>query len=266
MASVDDLRHRLAEAERIVRKAGRLAREYFANLADLQVETKGLQDYVSAADRQVEALIQEELARVFSDEAFVGEETGGDVADPVWVADPIDGTTNFLRAIPLFGISLAFVRNGRTEVGVIYLPQLDEMYAARADGPALLNGKPMRVRASRGLHESLIVVGYDPSRPKADFLHALGQLFDAKCEFRRFGSATFGLCMVSSGRVDAFWQQHLKPWDALAGMLIVERAGGRVSDFLSDDGLRQGSAVLVATPEIADELSALLEISLRPVT
>ncbi len=263
MVSVDDIRNRLAEAERIVRKAGRLSRHHFAHLGELQIERKGLQDYVSAADREVEELICEELAQVYPGEAFMGEETGGRATDPVWVSDPIDGTTNFLRALPLYGISLAFVREAQTELGVIYLPQLDELYLASRGGPALMNGKPVQVRSSGGLNESLIIIGYDPTRPRGDFFRYLDRLFDAQCEFRRFGSATFGLCLVASGRVDAFWQQHLKPWDALAGLLIVERAGGRVSDFLSDDGLGRGSSVLAASSEIADELSALLEIPLK---
>ena len=263
MVSVDELKHRLAEAERIVRKAGRLARHHFAHLPELSIETKGLQDFVSAADREVEKLIRDELARAFPDEAFLGEESGGPIDNPIWVSDPIDGTTNFLRAIPLYGISLAFVRDGQTEVGVIYLPQLDELYAATHDGPALCNGQPTRVRASAGLHEALVVVGFGLSKFPDDFLKYLGRLFEAGCEFRRLGSATVALCLVASGRVDAFWQQHLKPWDALAGLLIIDRAGGRVSDFLSDDGLGRGNAVLAASPEIADDLSQRLDVPLK---
>lgn len=264
MVSVDEIRHRLAEAERIVRKAGRLARHHFANVAELRVERKGIQDYVSAADREVETVIHDELARAFPGEAFLGEEGGGEVADSIWVSDPIDGTTNFLREIPLYGISLAFVRDRETEVGVIYLPQLDEMYAASRSGPATLDTKPIQVRPSTALHEALVVIGYDPSRPYEQFFGYLGRLLESKCEFRRFGSATLALCMVASGRVDAFWQQHLKPWDALAGLLIVERAGGRVSDFLANDGLGRGSPVLASSPEIAPELSERLEIALKP--
>lgn len=263
MVSVDELTHRLAEAERIVRKAGRLARHHFAHLGDLRVEKKGLQDYVSAADREVEALIQDELARTFPGDAFLGEESGGAIADSMWVSDPIDGTTNFLRAIPLYGISLAFVHNGATELGVIYLPQLDELYAATQASPAVCNGQPIRVRAGVGLADALVIIGYGHTCPPDEFLKYLGRLFAAKCEFRRFGSATVSLCMVASGRVDAFWQQHLHPWDALAGLLIIEQAGGRVSDFLADDGLQHGSALLAASPEIADALSAQLDVPLK---
>lgn len=265
MVSVDELRHRLAEAERIVRKAGRLARHHFAHVGELSIERKGVQDYVSAADREVEMLIRDEIERVFPGEAFLGEESGGQIADPIWVSDPIDGTNNFLRAIPLYGISLAFVHQSQTEVGVIYLPQLDELYTATRTGPAMVDGKPTQVRASKGLNESLVVVGFDPTRPREDFFDYMARLFDAKIEFRRFGSATVSLCMVASARVDAFWQQHLKPWDCLAGMLIVERAGGRVSDFLSADGLRQGGPVLATAPEIADDLARLVDMKLRPV-
>ena len=266
MVSVDELRNRLAEAERIVRKAGRLARHHFAHVGALQIEKKGVQDYVSAADREVEELIRDEIERAFPGEAFLGEESGGAVADPIWVSDPIDGTNNFLRAIPLYGISLAFVRGSQTEVGVIYLPQLDELYSATTDAPAMLNGQPIRVRSSARLDEAVVIVGFDSSRPRSEFLTYLDRLFEAQCEFRRFGSVTVSLCLVASGRTEAFWQQHLKPWDALAGMLIVERAGGRVSDFLADDGLGRGSSVLAAAPEIADALSTRLEVPLKPPT
>ena len=260
----EELRHRLAEAERIIRKAGRLARHHFAHVGELQVEKKGLQDYVSAADREVEVLIQDELGRAFPGEAFLGEESGGTIADPIWVSDPIDGTNNFLRGIPLYGISLAFVRNHETQLGVIYLPQLDELFAATRRSAATLNGQPITVRATESLSDAVVIVGYGPSRDYASFFEYLGRLFDSQCEFRRFGSATVSLCMVASGRVDAFWQLHLQPWDALAGMLIIEQAGGRVSDFLGDDGLRVGSEVLTSTPRIADALSDKLDIPLRP--
>ena len=262
MVSDNDLEQRLATAERIVREAGRLARSHFARVGELQVERKGLQDYVSAADREVEALIRDRLGQAFPNEAFLGEETGGEIVDPIWVADPIDGTANFLRSIPLYGTSLAFVREGRTELGIIYLPQLDQMFTAIMNGPAQQDGRPIRVRNAKDLNEALVIIGYNPRRSKSAFFETLGQLLTSDCEFRRFGSATFSLCMVASGRTDAFWQDHLRPWDAIAGLLIVQRAGGRVNDFLADDGLRSGSPVLAASATVAEALSQLVGIPL----
>ncbi len=262
MVSDNDLESRLATAEGIVREAGQLARSHFARVGKLQVERKGLQDYVSAADREVEAVIRERLAQSFPNEAFLGEESGGEIVDPIWVADPIDGTANFLRSIPLYGTSLAFVRGGRTELGIIYLPQLDQMFTAIIDGPARQDGRPIRVRATKSLDEALVIIGYDPRRSKSEFFEVLNRLLASNCEFRRFGSATFSLCMVASGRTDAFWQDHLQPWDALAGLLIVQQAGGRMNDFLADEGLRAGSPLLAASSTIAPNLSQIFGIPL----
>ena len=264
MVSVEkQLIHRAREAERIVRSAGQLARHHFARTGDLRVERKGLQDYVSAADREVEALIKTELASTFPGEGFLGEESGGVIEEPIWVTDPIDGTTNFLRAIPLYGISLAFVRDGRTEVGVIYLPELDELYSATIASPTLRNGQPTAVRSTSELDEALVILGYNVNRPEDGFLSGVERLSQAKCEFRRFGSATLALCMVASGRADAFWQPFLQPWDALAGLLLVEQSGGCANDFLADDGLRAGSPVLATSKAIADKLSAHLRVPLK---
>ena len=266
VSAKQELQHRADEAERIVRLAGELARQHFARVGELRVEKKGLQDYVSAADREVEALIKAELANAFADEPFLGEESGGVVGDPIWVADPIDGTSNFLRSIPLYGISLAFVRAGRTEVGVIYLPELDELYRATSSTATSLNGAPIFVRTATDLEEALVILGFNMDRPKEDFLSGLGRLYDAKCEFRRFGSATLGLCMVASGRADAFWQRFLYPWDALAGLLLIEQAGGRANDFLANDGLRSGNQVLATSSAIAERLSEHLGVPLRAKT
>ncbi|MEL7370105.1 MAG: inositol monophosphatase [Myxococcota bacterium] len=262
MVSDKEQRQRRQQAERILRKAAQLSRRHFSNLGALEVEAKGLQDYVSAADREVEELIKTELAQTFAGESFLGEESGGDIDQALWVSDPIDGTHNFLRGIPLYGISLAFVVDARTVVGAIYLPELDQMYSATLEGAAMLNDDTTVVRQPRALNESLVVIGYNPSRADDTYFADLRGLLDAGCDIRRFGSATYGLCMVAGGRVDGFWQQHLQPWDAMAGLLIIERAGGRVNDF-GAEGLRQGSVVLAAAPTIADELSRHLRIELK---
>lgn len=254
-----DLDARLAEARRITAEAAALARHHFQHLHALEVEAKGRQDFVSAADREVEALLEARLARAFPGEGFLGEEggrRGGTQA--IWVCDPIDGTTNFLRGLPLFGVSLAFVADGRTQLGIIEAPATGETYSARRGGGAFIGDARARVRPCAGMERALVGLGFNLRQDRAAFMSRLERLFDAGAEFRRLGSATMGLASVVAGRLDAFWQLHLSSWDVLAGLILVEEAGGVAFDFLSGDALERGGPVLAAAPEIASELAEIL--------
>lgn len=258
----DELEHRRIIAERIAREAGEVALSHFRRLDELEVEVKGRQDYVSEADRTVETCIREALAEAFPGEGFLGEETGGEVEQPMWVVDPIDGTTNFLRGLPLFGVSIAFVRDGQTQVGVVYEPALDQMFSATRTGPATLNARTISVRPCDRLDRAIVAFGYSERSGMEPFLERFPRVIRAHAEFRRLGAATVGLASVAAGQTDAFFQMHLSPWDVLAGLLVVERAGGVVKDFLAQDGLRRGNVTFCATPGIAVELAALLEVDL----
>ena len=258
-----DLDARLAEARQITGAAAALARRHFEHLHRLETETKGLQDYVSAADREVEALLRERVARAFPGEGFLGEEGGLEGGtEALWVADPIDGTTNFLRGLPLFGVSLAFVQGGVTQLGIIEEPAAHATYAARRGGGATRNDAPVRVRACAGLERAVVGLGFNLRQDRDTFMACLTRLFDAGAEFRRLGSATMGLAYVAAGRLDAFWQLHLSAWDVLAGLLLVEEAGGVASDFLAADGLLRGNPVLAAGPQIASELADIVQLGL----
>ena len=251
---------RLEAAERIARSGGSIAARHFANLGELQVEAKSRQDFVSEADREVEAHIRAALAQAFPGDGFLGEETGGEVEEPMWVVDPIDGTTNFLRGIPMFGVSLAWVSEGRCRVGVVYEPATDKLYAATDEGPATLNGRPLALRPCAGLEEAIVAFGYSERSGREAFLRRFPRVLNAHAEFRRLGAATIGLVSVASGQTDAFFQNHLSPWDVLAGLLIVERAGGVVYDFLAQDGMHNGNTCFCASPGIVEHLAELLEI------
>ena len=257
-----DLEQRHSEAEHIAEEAAALAREHFAHLARLEVETKGLQDYVSAADREVEALIRGALAARFPEDGFLGEETGGASAESLWVVDPIDGTTNFLRGVHHFGVSIAFVHRGRVEVGVIADVTKDALYSARRGHGARRSGVPIHTRDTTRLDASILMVGHSPKTGAEALLTVLRDAFARGLEFRRFGSASLGLCDVAAGRVEGFWQAHLNAWDVLAGLLLVEEAGGRVNDFLAADGLTRGNEVLAAAPGVAEALSELTGVEL----
>lgn len=266
MRSEDELNHRRSIAEKIARKAGEYVRQQFQRLDTLTVETKGRQDFVSEADRITELKIREALAQEFPDEGFLGEESGGDFLEPLWVVDPIDGTTNFLRGIPMFAISIAWIAEGMCQVGVIYEPATNRMFSATRNGPATLDGKSLSIKACDRLDTAIVAFGYSERSGLDSFLERFPRVLRAHAEFRRLGAATIGLVSVASGQTDAFFQMHLSPWDVLAGLLIAERAGAKTHNFLNNDGIRKGNVCFCAAPLIYDELHKLLDVSaiIRP--
>jgi myo-inositol-1(or 4)-monophosphatase len=250
-----DLDSRWTFIQALADEAGAMALSYFERRAELTVDLKGPQDLVSAADRDVEALIRRRVAERFPTDAVLGEEEGGVSAEAIWVVDPIDGTTNFLRGLPHYCVSIAFVHQQRIELGVITAPTLKETFAARAGHGATLNGSPIRASSCVRLDQSLLGWGSSRRTPQQPYLDALGQLLTAGAEYRRLGSAALNLCQVACGRLDSFVEAKLASWDALAGMLLVREAGGVTNDFLANDGLTRGNAVLAAcTPPLYEAL------------
>ncbi|MEX1204099.1 MAG: inositol monophosphatase family protein [Dongiaceae bacterium] len=255
--SMDDLDHRLLVGCAVARDAGALARRYFVDRHALTVESKGLQDYVSVADREVERSIVETLGRAFPGDGFLGEEGGGIARDCLWVIDPIDGTANFLRGLPAFGVSIAYVRDGEVEIGIIYDPMTDELFAARRGAGATRNGEPIRVSATAALSEAVIGIGFSYRAPVGSFVETAGRLLSAQCEFRRFGTCVLGMAHVADGRLDGYWEQHINSWDVLAGIALVREAGGWTNDFLAGEGLMHGNPILACAPGLRADLGAL---------
>ena len=245
---------RFAFARDIAREAGALAMSHYRRPGGLAVESKGLQDVVTVADRAVETTLVARIAKAFPCDVVLGEEGGYSAAydgsAPLWVIDPIDGTANFARGIPHFCISIAFVRDLQTEVGVIYQPATDELYVARRGGGATLNGRPIRVSGLADPRQAMIEAGWSTRRPTAPYIALVDHLYRAGAQVRRAGSGTLGLAYVADGRTDAYCELHMNSWDVLAGLLLVEEAGGYVNDFLAEDGLRRGNAVLGCTPAL----------------
>jgi myo-inositol-1(or 4)-monophosphatase len=249
-------------------KAGRsLARDY-GEVQNLQVSVKGPGDYVSQADRKAEDIIYTELSRARPGYSFLMEERGevtGDDDQHRWIVDPLDGTTNFLHGIPVFGISIALERQGQIVAGVIYNPAMDEMFVAERGGGAFMNDRRMRVAARRQLSDCVVATGI-PHLGLGNHGRALIDLRNVMADssgIRRFGAAAIDLAYVAAGRFDAFWEDNLKPWDMAAGILMIREAGG----FLStrdggQDMLDTGS--VVAGNEIIH--SALLKTLSTPLT
>lgn len=249
-----DINRRLAAGAAVAREAGRLARRCFERRAELSVESKGPQDLVSVADRMVEELIRARLTALFPDDAVIGEETGGLAAARVWVVDPIDGTQNFLRGLPWFGVVLALVVDGRTKLGIIYDPNTDELYTAQRGGGAFLNGEAIRVSGCTELGTAVIGVGHSPRHAPHLFLEPLAVVIGAGAQTRNLLSAALQLAHVACGRLDATWDPHLLPWNVLAGILLVEEAGGAVAHYRLRPDYSGGAPLLAGTAALVNTL------------
>jgi myo-inositol-1(or 4)-monophosphatase len=256
---------RFAAACAIAREAGVLARKRFLERPRSQrPDFKGPQDFLTATDAEVEELIRTRLSALFPEDSFFGEEGGGSFERDVWVVDPIDGTANFARGIPHFAISIAFVRDGSIEIGVIYDVMHAELYTAQRGRGAILNGEPIRVSGLADMNQATVEAGWSPRLPPEPYIAAVDKLKTGGANVRRAGSGTLGLAYVADGRIDAYCELHINSWDALAGLLIIEEAGGWTNNFLAKDGLRKGNPVLACTPELAAALMAATGISKEP--
>lgn len=249
------LETRFLAACAIAREAGDLARRLFETRDTGTYRLKGPQDLLTEADTAVERLVKDRIAEAFPGDTCVGEEGGGDYSAQVWVIDPIDGTANFARGVPHFCVSIAFVCDGRPEIGAIAAPMYGELFAARRGAGATVNGKPLKVSATTDIREAMIEIGWSSRRPMAEHLALVQRITATGAGFRRGGSGALGLAYVAAGRSDGYAEIHMHPWDVLAGLVMVEEAGGWGLDFLAKDGLRQGNAVLMGTPALAPALS-----------
>jgi myo-inositol-1(or 4)-monophosphatase len=240
-----DRRHACAVA--LALEAGALAQGMWSALGPADAKTPI--DFCTEADRAVERLIRDRVTAEFGD-AVIGEEYGGAAADNVWVVDPIDGTAGYIHGNGRWCISIAYVQAGQIESGVIYAPVSDRLYAARRGGGAFMNGRRMSVSHLAHGAAPVVEVGWSERRPLNDFCDVLHGLTRMGFEFRRHGSGALGLANVADGANDGYVELHINAWDALAGILLVQEAGGVVNEFLADDGLTQGNVLLAATPEI----------------
>jgi myo-inositol-1(or 4)-monophosphatase len=239
----------------MAREAGALLMEHFRQR--VKIEYKGSADLVTIADRESEALILSRIREHFPAHDVMGEEgtrieTGSDYK---WYVDPLDGTTNFAHGYPVFCVSLGVEFRGQRIAGVIYDPTRDEMFSAAKGSGAQLNGQAIHVSSTAKLAESLVGTGF-PShkRHKNPNIHFYHQLTLRSHGVRRAGSAALDLCNVAAGRYEGFWEFNLNPWDTAAGVVIVEEAGGRVTDFSGGPFQIDSRETLASNGHIHDEL------------
>jgi myo-inositol-1(or 4)-monophosphatase len=252
------------KAAAIAREAGAQLRAYF--LEGVETEYKGDVDLVTVADRAVEKLIRGRLREVFPEHGVYGEEGTRERLDAEyrWYVDPLDGTTNFAHGFPHFSVSMGLEHrphgtkpedDGTLVAAVVYDPMRDEIFTAERGRGALVNGKPARVSRVDVLAEALLATGF-PSRkrhssPNVHFYHE----FTLRSHgVRRAGSAALDLAYVACGRLDGFWEFNLNPWDTAAGILLVEEAGGRVTDFAGAHYRLASDEILATNGRIHDEL------------
>jgi myo-inositol-1(or 4)-monophosphatase len=216
----------------IAREAGALLMDYFRRR--VAVEYKGEADLVTAADRASETLIRDRIRGLWPSHDILGEEEGlvDTGSDYRWYVDPLDGTTNFAHGFPVFCVSMGLEHKGKLIAGVVYDPTRDEMFTAEAGMGAFLNQQRIHVSAIAKLSESLLATGFPSHKrhknPNIFFYH---QITLRTHGVRRAGSAALDLCSVAAGRFEGFWEFNLNPWDTAAGVLLVEEAGGKVTDF-----------------------------------
>ncbi len=229
------------------RKAGRALARDFGEVAELQVSKKGAADYVTAADLKAEQTIFEELSRARPGYGFLGEERGlieGTDKTHTWIVDPLDGTTNFLHAMPHFAINIALQRDGQIVAGVTYNPANADLFWTERGRGAFLNDHRLRVAARTRFEEAVFATGipFMGHGQHGRFLKELHQVSQRVSGVRRFGAAALDLAWVAAGRFDGFWERDLKPWDMAAGILMVTEAGGVVTDADGEaDPLASGS-------------------------
>jgi myo-inositol-1(or 4)-monophosphatase len=222
----------LETAAGIAREAGALIAGYHAR--GIAYELKGDFDLVTEADRASERLIIERLRSHFPTHSIVAEEGGGveGSSEYRWYVDPLDGTTNFAHGFPMFNVTLGLEKAGELIAGVVYHPIHDEMFSAEAGGGAYLNNHRIRVSKAARVEDALVATGF-PSRKRHENVnvHFYYQLAMMSHGVRRAGAAALDLAYVACGRLDAFWEFGLHPWDMAAGVLLVREAGGTVSDM-----------------------------------
>lgn len=243
------------------KEAGAIAREAFEQEHTIQM--KGKLDLATEVDHACEKVLMEHIRQEFPTHAIITEETGKVAGDPdhCWYIDPLDGTLNYNHRLPIYAVSIAYAHNGKMVLGVVYDPSRDECFAAQRGQGALMNGKPIRVSACSELQKALLTTGL-PSWNAENLernLRLVHYLTENSQGVRRLGSVAIALCYAACGRIDAHWDLGSTPWDIAAGTLIVEEAGGVVTDITGAPEYFQPPYSFIASGQGIDrELRAVL--------
>lgn len=248
----------LLDAMSWAREAGAVHLRYFrGNELDIQSKLND-SDVVTAADKAAEKVLIDHIKASYPDHSILSEESGEEAhcGEYRWVIDPLDGTTNFSQGLPLFSVSIGIEHNGETVVGVVFAPYLNELFHAVRGQGAWLNGEPIKVSGKTRLDRSVVATGFpvDKDTNPDNNLDNVARVMPRVRGLRRLGSAAIDLCYVAAGFLDGYWELNLHAWDASAGLLILEEAGGSYTHFRVDRNI----SVLAGTPAIHDILLLML--------
>jgi len=258
-------------AVKAARRAATVINRAANQLDQLTVESKSPNDFVTEIDRAAEKAIIEVLQDAYPGHGILAEESGelgaanGADSEFVWIIDPIDGTTNFIHGFPQYAISLALTKNGVLEHGLVFDPNRNELFTASRGAGAYLNDRRIRVSRRLRLNEALIGTGF-PFRTFDNvdaYLAMFRELTQKTAGIRRPGAASLDLAYVAAGRLDGFWEMGLAPWDMAAGVLMIQEAGGLVSDFAGEANFLTTGNVVAGTPKIFGQLLPVIQ-SYRP--
>lgn len=246
-------------AVRAARSAGNIIVRSFEQADKVEVESKGSNDFVTNVDKLAEQAIVDAIQKAYPTHSIIGEEFGviqGSDDDYQWIIDPLDGTTNFVKGIPHFAVSIALKVKGKLDQAVVFDPIRGELFTASRGKGAQLNGFRIRVKQNKELTGAVLATGF-PFKQKhhmTSYMNMFQALFMKTADMRRAGSAALDLAYVAAGRVDGFFELGLKPWDTAAGELLVIEAGGLVTDFVGGHNHTKSGNIVASSPRILKEM------------
>jgi len=251
--------HELLEVAVAAARAGGLVLGDFFRKRPLEPELKSENDFVTLADRAAETAVLAEIHRHYPDHRILAEEagwTGGKDSDYSWLVDPLDGTTNFLQGLPVYGVSVACARGAELMAAAVYDPQGGNLFKATRGGGAYWNDKRMEVSKLPDLRGAFVATGYPfKAREAVDlYLDTFRSVFARARAIRRCGAAALDLAYTAAGVYDGFFEFRLSPWDLAAGVLLIEEAGGRVSDLDGGEGYMEGGNLIAGAPDVQQDL------------
>jgi len=246
-------------------EAGSILRDGFGTTFKISSK-KERHDLVTEFDIRSEQAIISHIKAQFPNHTFLAEESGESSSELTsdstvrWIIDPLDGTVNFAHSIPIFAVSIAAEVNGKLSCGVIYQPLLDELFVAEKGNGARLNGKQIQVSSTPNLRESFLVTGfpYSVSENTSTFVDNFHRFLKLGLPIRRLGSAALDLAYVSAGRFDGFWEIGLSPWDVAAGVLLIEEAGGKITQYSGDNYVITDKSIVATNSLIHNEIIEVL--------
>lgn len=244
---------RLRIGRTIAQNGANLAADYFRRRETLINDSKlAPLDLVTEADRAVEQLLKAELAKAFPEDGFWGEESGGDPSRSMWVADPIDGTSNFVAGLPLWGTSLAYVVDGEAVLGFLVFPQLRTVYEATKGGGAFRDGAPIHASENGRMDRARVIFGRSPALDPANPLKFATGVLAGGAVIYAFNCCIFNLSRIAEGACHAYYEEHVHPWDYAAAGLLAREAGARVVMDMSAEAYKTGGSLLASAPALWD--------------